>query len=296
MYEFLDRLVTMALPRVRDFRGLNGKSFDGRGNYAMGLKEHIVFVEIDYDKTSPYGAWTSSSTPLRGPMRKRKRFLKGFQFPFMIEAKTRMAKTQPDQPQQEARKARAAFCCQARGAQGEDRRHVCGSLKSVSRRISSSRNCRATRRRRASIIVANCRAGPRAITARSGCRVSRCDQLCEFRPGPGHDQGELVRRTGNGDHRSRWRSSDAYPQRPDARHGEDYSPNSRQRTRVLDVLQAEGFIRGYMEVDYQGPARAEIELKYHEGRAGHPRSEAGFDPGRRVYASVKELKPHRKWA
>jgi large subunit ribosomal protein L5 len=50
MYEFLDRLVTIALPRVRDFRGLNAKSFDGRGNYAMGLKEHIIFPEIDYDK------------------------------------------------------------------------------------------------------------------------------------------------------------------------------------------------------------------------------------------------------
>ncbi|MEM9494379.1 MAG: 50S ribosomal protein L5 [Pseudomonadota bacterium] len=50
MYEFLDRLVTIALPRVRDFRGLSPKSFDGRGNFAMGLKEHIVFPEIDYDK------------------------------------------------------------------------------------------------------------------------------------------------------------------------------------------------------------------------------------------------------
>ncbi len=49
MYEFLDRLVTIALPRVKDFRGLNPKSFDGRGNYALGLKEHIVFPEIDYD-------------------------------------------------------------------------------------------------------------------------------------------------------------------------------------------------------------------------------------------------------
>ncbi|WP_300376822.1 50S ribosomal protein L5 [Henriciella sp.] len=49
MYEFLDRLTTMALPRVKDFRGLNGKSFDGRGNYAMGLKEQIVFPEINYD-------------------------------------------------------------------------------------------------------------------------------------------------------------------------------------------------------------------------------------------------------
>jgi large subunit ribosomal protein L5 len=58
MYEFLDRLITIALPRVRDFRGLNPKSFDGRGNYAMGIKEHIVFPEIDYDKVDRSGAWT----------------------------------------------------------------------------------------------------------------------------------------------------------------------------------------------------------------------------------------------
>jgi len=50
MYEFLDRLVTVALPRIRDFRGLSPKSFDGRGNFAMGIKEHLVFPEIDYDK------------------------------------------------------------------------------------------------------------------------------------------------------------------------------------------------------------------------------------------------------
>ncbi|WP_299628033.1 50S ribosomal protein L5 [uncultured Tateyamaria sp.] len=50
MYEFLDRLITIAMPRIRDFRGIPGKSFDGRGNYAMGMKEHIVFPEIDFDK------------------------------------------------------------------------------------------------------------------------------------------------------------------------------------------------------------------------------------------------------
>ena len=50
MYEFLDRLITIAMPRIRDFRGVKGTSFDGRGNYAMGLKEHIVFPEIDFDK------------------------------------------------------------------------------------------------------------------------------------------------------------------------------------------------------------------------------------------------------
>jgi large subunit ribosomal protein L5 len=83
MYEFLDRLVTMALPRVRDFRGLNGKSFDGNGNYALGMKEHIVFVEIDYDKTE--NVWgmdiiinTSAKTDAEA-----KALLKGFQFPFI---------------------------------------------------------------------------------------------------------------------------------------------------------------------------------------------------------------------
>ena len=50
MYDFLDRLITVAMPRIRDFRGISAKSFDGNGNYAMGLKEHIVFPEIDYDK------------------------------------------------------------------------------------------------------------------------------------------------------------------------------------------------------------------------------------------------------
>ena len=52
MYEFLDRLVSIALPRVRDFRGVSPKAFDGRGNYTIGIKEHIIFPEIDYDKTA----------------------------------------------------------------------------------------------------------------------------------------------------------------------------------------------------------------------------------------------------
>jgi large subunit ribosomal protein L5 len=83
MYEFLDRLVTMALPRVRDFRGLNAKSFDGRGNFAMGLKEHIVFVEIDYDKTETvWGMDIIINTSARTDA-EAKALLQGFQFPFM---------------------------------------------------------------------------------------------------------------------------------------------------------------------------------------------------------------------
>jgi len=82
MYEFLDRLVTTALPRVRDFRGLNPKSFDGRGNFAMGLREHIVFVEIDYDKTeNVWGMDIIVNTTARND-EEAKALLAGFQFPF----------------------------------------------------------------------------------------------------------------------------------------------------------------------------------------------------------------------
>jgi large subunit ribosomal protein L5 len=83
MYEFLDRLVTMALPRVRDFRGLNGKSFDGRGNFAMGMKEHIVFVEIDYDKTETVWGMDVIINTTAKTDEEAKALLQGFQFPFM---------------------------------------------------------------------------------------------------------------------------------------------------------------------------------------------------------------------
>ena len=83
MYEFLDRLITVALPRVRDFRGVSGKSFDGRGNYAMGLKEHIVFVEIDYDKTETvWGMDIIVQTSARTD-EEAKALLAGFRMPFV---------------------------------------------------------------------------------------------------------------------------------------------------------------------------------------------------------------------
>ncbi len=82
MFEFLDRLITVALPRVRDFRGLNGKSFDGRGNFAMGITEHIVFPEIDYDKIDRMWGFdvvvcTSAKTD-----EEARALLDGFNFPF----------------------------------------------------------------------------------------------------------------------------------------------------------------------------------------------------------------------
>jgi large subunit ribosomal protein L5 len=82
MYEFLDRLVTIALPRVKDFRGLNPKSFDGRGNYALGLKEHIVFPEINYDQVDEiWGMDVIVCTNARSDDEARE-LLRGFNFPF----------------------------------------------------------------------------------------------------------------------------------------------------------------------------------------------------------------------
>ena len=82
MYEFLDRLVTIALPRVRDFRGLSGNSFDGRGNYAMGLKEQIVFPEIDYDSVDAIRGMDIIICTTAKTDQEARALLKGFDMPF----------------------------------------------------------------------------------------------------------------------------------------------------------------------------------------------------------------------
>ncbi|MBC6442879.1 MAG: 50S ribosomal protein L5 [Rhodobacteraceae bacterium] len=82
MYEFLDRLVTVAMPRIRDFRGIPGKSFDGRGNYAMGLKEHIVFPEIDYDKVDEVWGLDIAFNTTANTDAEAKSMLKHFNMPF----------------------------------------------------------------------------------------------------------------------------------------------------------------------------------------------------------------------
>ena len=82
MYEFLDRLITIALPRVKDFRGLKGTSFDGRGNYAMGLKEHLVFPEINYDQIDQVWGMDIIVTTTAKTDEEAKALLTEFQFPF----------------------------------------------------------------------------------------------------------------------------------------------------------------------------------------------------------------------
>jgi len=82
MYEFLDRFVTVALPRVRDFRGISGKAFDGRGNYNIGVKEQIIFPEIEYDKVDALRGLNISITTTAKTDEECKALLAGFRFPF----------------------------------------------------------------------------------------------------------------------------------------------------------------------------------------------------------------------
>ncbi|WP_221792527.1 50S ribosomal protein L5 [Aquisediminimonas sediminicola] len=91
MYEFLDRLITIALPRVRDFRGLNPKSFDGRGNYAMGLKEQLVFPEISYDAIDKVRGMDVIVTTTAKTDEEARELLRLFNFPFPVEQESQQA-------------------------------------------------------------------------------------------------------------------------------------------------------------------------------------------------------------
>jgi len=82
MYDFLDRLITVAMPRIRDFRGVSGKSFDGHGNYAMGIKEHIVFPEINFDKVDEVWGMDIIITTTAKTDAEAKALLKHFNMPF----------------------------------------------------------------------------------------------------------------------------------------------------------------------------------------------------------------------
>jgi len=82
MYEFLDRLISIAIPRIRDFRGISGKGFDGRGNYNMGVKEQIIFPEIEYDKIDALRGMNISITTTAKSDEEAKALLSAFKFPF----------------------------------------------------------------------------------------------------------------------------------------------------------------------------------------------------------------------
>jgi large subunit ribosomal protein L5 len=87
MYEFLDRLVTVAMPRIRDFRGISAKSFDGRGGYSLGIKEHIIFAEINYDKVEKVRGMDITFTTTAKTNEEALALLKGFDLPFIAANK-----------------------------------------------------------------------------------------------------------------------------------------------------------------------------------------------------------------
>jgi len=91
MFEFLDRLITIAMPRIRDFRGLNPKSFDGRGNYAFGIKEQIIFPEINYDRIDKVRVMDNITTTTANTDEEARELLRLFGFPFPVEEEKQAA-------------------------------------------------------------------------------------------------------------------------------------------------------------------------------------------------------------
>ena len=154
MYEFLDRLVTIALPRVRDFRGLNPKTFDGRGNYAMGIKEHIVFPEINYDKVDQVWGMDIIVCTTAKTDDEAKALLQALQFPVpAVRARLSNADTGDRTPWRRQAQSRrtsarkklvASNARPSARAEGDRRRQVAAAGGALRRRASSSRSCRAT--------------------------------------------------------------------------------------------------------------------------------------------------------
>ena len=143
MYEFLDRLVNVALPRVRDFRGLNPKSFDGRGNYAMGIKEHIIFPEINYDKVDQVWGMDVIVCTTAKTDDEARALAQGVQLPVPAVRTGTMAKKSCDREEQAApQDGGAATPNAAPTLKASPTTRAC-RWRSASRRASSSPSCRA---------------------------------------------------------------------------------------------------------------------------------------------------------
>jgi large subunit ribosomal protein L5 len=117
MYEFLDRLINVAMPRIRDFRGVSARSFDGRGNYSFGVKEQIIFPEIAYDKIDAIRGMDITITTTARDDREGRALLESFDFPFRTYGPA-LGEDQHDRAREAPREAREAIRGQARHAQG----------------------------------------------------------------------------------------------------------------------------------------------------------------------------------
>ena len=201
MYEFLDRLVNIALPRVRDFRGLNPNSFDGRGNYAMGIKEHIIFPEIDYDQIDQVWGMDIVVCTTAQDRRRGAGAAQGFQFP--LPAVSGRAEDETWQRPAPSRRttSRKKLAKQFAGKRAKLKAHDQGPersrWRSASPRSSSSPSCRAIRRRAACATAAKSPAVRAATTARCKHEPYRAARAGQFRADPRPGQVELVRRDTN---------------------------------------------------------------------------------------------------
>jgi large subunit ribosomal protein L5 len=149
MYEFLDRLVNIALPRVRDFRGLNPKSFDGRGNYAMGIKEHIVFPEINYDKVDQIWGMDIIVCTTAKTDDEAKALLKEFNFPFRSNEREKEKSEMAKKAQSRRTTGAASLSTSTPPSAPPSRRPHHGSVQAdrgTLPRAPQARRCRATRR------------------------------------------------------------------------------------------------------------------------------------------------------
>ncbi len=301
MYEFLDRFVTIALPRVKDFRGLNPKSFDGRGNFACGLKEHIVFPEIDYDKVDQvWGLDVIVVTSAKTDDEARE-LLRGFNFPSAARGPRGDRRSERpledyewQRPVQSKRITAAASLRLSTplSAHGSRRSPTISSVpqKSASLRVLSSPRCRVTALPFVFVTAAKSRAAPEATIASSRCAATSCVSWPRW-VSSRHGEVELVRRAHPmavndpiGDMLTRIRNAQM------RRRPKVSTPASNLRARVLDVLAEEGYIRGYARVEQAGSyPEFEIELKYYNGQRHQgypPRVEAR--PPR--YSPVRDLK------
>ena len=195
MYEFLDRLVTIAMPRIRDFRGISAASFDGRGNYNMGVKEQIIFPEIEYDKIDAIrGHEHHASRPPRRPTTRRRRCSPRSGFRSRTERRSPWRNSPLINREREAPQARREVRGEARGAARDHQRRQGVRRGPRTRRASKlqrlPRNARPVRLRNRCALTGR----PRGVFRKFGLGRNKLREIAMRGEIPGHRQGELVER------------------------------------------------------------------------------------------------------
>ena len=190
MYEFLDRLVSIALPRVRDFRGVSGRSFDGRGNFNMGVKEQIIFPEIEYDKIDALRGMNITITTTAKTDAEAKALLAAFQFPVQ-ELRTHMAKLALINRDEKRRKLvkkfakkRAALIAIINNTKMSDEDRFAARLKLQQ----LPRNASPTRLRNRCALTGR----PRGVFSKFGLGRNKLREYRDARRDPRRRQGQLV--------------------------------------------------------------------------------------------------------